>query len=85
MRSVALPEELYERVAAQVPPGRSVDDEIREWLDEAVTSREATAEFFRTRKTGRTREEAAASGRELLVRLAERQRQMKPIDGHTGP
>jgi len=75
MRSIALPDDLYERAAAQVPPGRSVDDEIREWLEDAVAAREATAEFFRQRRTGRTREEAAASGREILLRLAERQRQ----------
>ena len=75
MRNIALPDELCERAEAQVPPGGSVEEEIVAWLKEAVASKEATAEFFRARRTGRTREQAAASGRELLLRLAERQRE----------
>lgn len=77
MRSITVPDDLYERVVAQVPNGQSVDEEIVAWLREAVAAKESTAEFFRARQTGRTREEEAASGRELLLRLAERQRQMQ--------
>ncbi len=67
--------DVEEGAAAQVPAGRSVEDEIVSWLGEAVASREAAAQFFRARRTGRTREEAGASGRELLLRLAERRRE----------
>jgi hypothetical protein len=75
MKTIQLPEELYRRAAAQVEPGRSVEEQIIAWLTEAVIQQEATAQFFRARRTGRPREEAAASGRALLLQLAERQQE----------
>jgi hypothetical protein len=75
MKTIQLPDELYKRAAAQVEPGRSVEEQIIAWLTEAVLQQEATAQFFRARRTGRPREEAAASGQALLLQLAERQRE----------